>query len=72
MSLRHPEAWRVCRALIEHAQVVPDFRPPDCVRLGFSPLSTSHQDVAEAFARLRDLVVDGVHLEIAGERPRVT
>jgi kynureninase len=72
ISLRHPEAWRICRALIERAQVVPDFRGPDSVRLGFSPLCTSHLDVAEAFARLRDLVVRAAHLELAGARSRVT
>jgi kynureninase len=72
VSLRHPEAWRVCRALIEHAHVVPDFRPPDSVRLGLSPLSTSHEEVAEALTRLRDLILEGVHLRIAGERTRVT
>jgi kynureninase len=72
VSLRHPEAWRICRALIERAHVVPDFRPPDSVRLGFSPLSTSHREVAEALARLRDLVADGAYLETGSERTRVT
>jgi kynureninase len=72
VSLRHAEAWRICRALIERAQVVPDFRGPDSVRLGFSPLCTSHLDVAEALARLRDLVACDEHLAFAGERSRVT
>ena len=34
VSLRHAEAWPICKALIERANVVPDFRGPDCVRLG--------------------------------------
>jgi kynureninase len=72
ISLRHPEAWRICRALIELAHVVPDFRGPDSVRLGFAPLYTSHADVAEALLRLRDLVVEGAHLTLAPERSRVT
>jgi kynureninase len=72
VSLRHPEAWRVCRALIERADVVPDFRGPDSVRLGFSPLCTSHADVVEALLRMRDLVARGEHLQLAGERSRVT
>jgi kynureninase len=72
VSLRHPEAWRICRALIERASVVPDFRGPDSVRLGFSPLSTSHLDVAEALARVCDLVARGEHLELAAGRLRVT
>jgi kynureninase len=72
VSLRHPEAWRICRALIERAEVVPDFRDPDSVRLGLSPLSTSHVDVADALLRLRDLVAGGGHLEVTAERARVT
>ena len=72
VSLRHPEAWRICRALIERAHVVPDFRGPDSVRLGLSPLCTSHADVVEALVRLRELVLRGVHLELEGEPARVT
>jgi len=45
VSLRHPDAWRVCRALIEHANVVPDFRHPDSIRLGLPPLYTRYVDV---------------------------
>jgi len=72
VSLRHPEAWRICRALIERAHVVPDFRGPDSVRLGFAPIYTRHADVVEALDRLRDLVVAGVHLELPREPARVT
>jgi kynureninase len=72
VSLRHPDAWRICRALIERAQVVPDFRDPDCVRLGTSPLTTSHADVVEALERLRDLVQRGEHLSLDAARSRVT
>ncbi|HEY1478817.1 MAG TPA: kynureninase [Gaiellales bacterium] len=72
VSLRHPEAWRICRALIERADVVPDFRGPDSVRLGFSPLYTRHADVLEGLERLRDLVAREVHLDVPPERARVT
>ena len=33
VSFRHPDAWRICQALIEHAHVIPDFRGPDVIRL---------------------------------------
>jgi kynureninase len=72
VSLRHPEAWRICRALIERADVVPDFRGPDSVRLGFSPLYTSHGDVVEALVRMRALVAGGEHLQLPTARSRVT
>jgi kynureninase len=72
VSLRHADAWRICRVLIEQAQVVPDFRGPDCVRLGAAPLYTSYVELIEALARLRDLVARGDHSRIDAVRSRVT
>ncbi|MEO9176007.1 MAG: aminotransferase class V-fold PLP-dependent enzyme, partial [Gaiellales bacterium] len=72
VSLRHPEAWQICRALIELAHVVPDFRGPDCVRLGMAPLYTSHAELVEALVRLRELVVRGEQAGFAANRSRVT
>jgi kynureninase len=37
VALRHPAAWPICRALIERARVIPDFRGPDIVRLAWRP-----------------------------------
>jgi kynureninase len=72
ISLRHPEAWQITRALIERADVVPDFRGPDSVRLGVAPLYTRHVDVHDALQRLRDLVALGAHREFAATPGRVT
>lgn len=72
VALAHPESWRICRALIERADVVPDFRPPDVVRLGFSPLYSRFADVWDAADRLADLVERGEH-ELVDPTPlRVT
>jgi kynureninase len=72
VSLRHAEAWPICRALIERADVIPDFRGPDSIRLGIAPLYTSYADVYDAVDRLRDLVGRGVHHEVDASRSRVT
>ena len=72
VALRHRDAWRIDRALIERANVVPDFRQPDVVRLGLSPLTTRFVDVWDGLDRLRALVEAGSHLEIALEGHRVT
>ncbi|MDA0165920.1 aminotransferase class V-fold PLP-dependent enzyme [Solirubrobacter ginsenosidimutans] len=72
VSLNHPDAWPICRALIECADVVPDFRGPDSVRLGIAPLYTRFVDVWDAIDRLRDLVERGVHREVDQTRSRVT
>ncbi len=72
VALRHAEAWRICRALIERARVVPDFRRPDVVRLGFPALTTSFADVFDGFARLRDLVTASEHEHVDAAPRRVT
>ena len=72
VSLRHPEAWPICRALIERAAVVPDFRGPDSIRLGVAPLYTRHVDVWDALDRLRGLVERREHRAVSAERSRVT
>ena len=72
VSLNHPEAWPICRALIERADVIPDFRGPDSVRLGIAPLYTRFVDVWDAMDRLRGLVERGEQREVDQTRARVT
>lgn len=71
VSLRHPDAWRICRALIEHA-VVPDFREPDVIRFGIAPLYTRFVDVWDAVDRLRTVLAEGRYEAFPRERSRVT
>ena len=72
VSMRHPRAWQITRALIERCDVVPDFRGPDSVRLGVAPLYTRHVDVWDALERLRDLVERGEHEAVDATPGRVT
>jgi kynureninase len=72
VSLRHEEAWPICRALIERANVVPDFRAPDSIRLGVAPLYTRFVDVWDALDRLRGLVERGEQRLVEQGRSRVT
>ncbi|HEY4027476.1 MAG TPA: kynureninase [Candidatus Dormibacteraeota bacterium] len=71
VSLSHPDGLRITRALIA-AGVVPDFRPPDLVRLCPAPAYTRFAEVWDAMARLRDLVRAGAHLELDARPGRVT
>lgn len=55
VSVVHPDARQLCRRLIDECGVIPDFREPDIVRLGLSPLTTRFVDVydgVEQIARL--------------------
>ncbi len=72
VSLAHPDGWRICRALIERADVVPDFREPDVVRLGMAPLYTRFTDVWDAIERLVRLIDAGEHLASDPTPTRVT
>ena len=53
ITLHHPNAWQICQAL-KAADVIPDFRTPDRLRLGFAPLYTRFVDVYEGMLRLRE------------------
>ncbi|MFL5830152.1 MAG: kynureninase [Solirubrobacteraceae bacterium] len=55
VALSHPEAQRLTAALIERG-VVPDFRRPDVVRFGFSPLTTRFVDVWDGVDMLAQLL----------------
>ncbi len=72
MSVRHPDGWRICRALIERADVVPDFRAPDSIRLGLPPLYTRFVDAWDVVDRLARLVEAGEHEHVAAAPARVT
>jgi kynureninase len=54
VTVRHPDARRLAAALVQRG-VVPDFREPDLIRLGLSPLSTSFAEVAAGIAVLVEL-----------------
>ena len=56
ISIRHEEGYRINRAMIEELNVIPDFRAPDNIRLGFAPLYISFSDIREGFDRIRRVV----------------
>ena len=47
MSFRHPDGYAIMQALIA-AGVVGDFRAPDILRFGFTPLFIRPEDVTQA------------------------
>ena len=57
ISFRHPHAYELTQALIAEG-VIGDFRAPDILRLGLTPLYLSHADVWRAGERLRAIVAD--------------
>jgi kynureninase len=70
IALRHQEAPRICKAL-KQRKVIPDFRPPDIVRLAPSPLYTSFTEAAQTIAVLKDIVESKAYLEFPNVREMV-
>jgi kynureninase len=76
VSLRHPEGYRINRALIEaeppEVVVIPDFREPDNIRLGIAPLYTTFTDIHRAIERLRVIAEKRLYEQFSTERLVVT
>jgi kynureninase len=72
VALRHPQAWPITRALVERANVVPDFRGPDVIRFAFPALYTRFVDVVDVAQRTRDVVEQGEHERVDDAPRRVT
>lgn len=58
ISIRHVDGYRINRALIEEMNVIPDFREPDNLRLGFAPLYTSFAEIHEGFHRIQRVMAE--------------
>lgn len=57
-SFAHPDAWPINRALID-AGVIGDFRAPDVLRLGLTPLYLGFADIWHAVDRLAAIMGEG-------------
>lgn len=60
VSLKHPEARLLCQGLVDQG-IIPDFRSPDLLRLGVTPLYTTWAEVWRAMEALRDTLKEGKH-----------
>ena len=72
ISIRHVDGYRINRALIEEMNVIPDFREPDNIRLGFAPLYTSFTDVWEGFERIKRVMEEKRHEKYSKQKLTVT
>jgi len=72
ISIGHPDAARICVALRKFANVIPDYRTPNTIRLAISPLTTSYVEVWDGFQRMRDLTETRQYEKIKGSDSRVT
>jgi len=58
IAFRHPHAFALCQALIESG-VIGDFRAPDAIRFGLTPLYLGFEDVWRAVDTMREILETG-------------
>jgi kynureninase len=71
VTLRHESAWQICQAW-KAVGVIPDFRRPERLRIGFAPLYNTFAEVHQAFELLREIMVTGAHRGFPVQRSRIT
>ncbi len=72
VSLGHPDALRIDRALVEEMKVIPDFRYPDNIRFGIAPIYTSFADIYHAVTRMQRVIAERIYEKYSTARPVVT
>ena len=71
VTVRHPESYRISLALRKRG-VIPDFRAPDLVRFGFTPLTTTFTEAFNAVGILGDIMENHSYEEFGEVRTGVT
>jgi kynureninase len=72
VSFGHPEALRIAKALIEKMNVIPDFRAPDNLRFGISPLYATYREIHQGVERFAEVIRRRQYEEYSETRPSVT
>ena len=72
ITVGHPDAKKIAAGMRKFANVVPDYRTPDSIRLAMAPLPTSYAEIWDGMARMRDLVASKKYLEVEDNGSRVT
>ena len=76
ITIQHNEAWKICKLLIKgdknRKRIIPDFRPKNNIRLGFSPLYVSFIDLYETVIAIKDILGNKEYLKIDDSKPEVT
>lgn len=76
ISLKHPEGYRICQALIQPknnaVKVIPDFREPDNIRFGITPLYTTFSEIWQTINRLKEIMESGEYQSFSEIRDSVT
>jgi len=76
LSIRHNNAEKICRAMIDEKTgdyvIIPDFRHPDNIRLGITPLYTSFEDLYICVKEIKKIVLKSLYENILPDYGHIT
>jgi len=72
VSFGHPHGFQIDQALINEMKVIPDFRHPDNIRIGVTPLSTTFVELATAVARIKQVIEEKAYEKYPSAQSKVT
>ncbi len=72
VSLGHDQGLGIDLAMINDLKLLPDFRPPDNIRIGLAPLYTTYRDIHTTAIGLRRIVEERLYERYADRNPVVT
>jgi kynureninase len=72
VALAHDEGWRITQTLIDRYDVIPDFRPPNLIRLGIAPLYNEPEEIDYAVDSLERIVRNREFMNYASTATGVT
>ena len=76
VTLSHDGAWQICQALLagsqSHPKIIPDFRPPNFIRFGITPLYTQYRDLWTLVDTLKTIMNTKSYLNFSVEKTTVT
>lgn len=72
VSLGHDDGWRITQAMIQEMNIIPDFRAPDNIRLGITPLYTSFEELFTAVSRMEQIMIQKLYEKYGVEKTAVT
>ncbi|MDZ7613770.1 MAG: hypothetical protein U5K51_08790 [Flavobacteriaceae bacterium] len=71
ISIQHEKGYQICQAMIEPKNgskvIIPDFRPPNNIRLGIAPLYTSFLELYETVVRIKEIMDNKEFLHFENE-----
>jgi kynureninase len=76
LTISHPASWQICQALIQGElkvlKVIPDYRPPNLLRFGITPLYTSYEDLFRVLKRIKEIVITESYKKFEIKKRKVT